>query len=258
MTLAMPDSTIVANLPDGYPAYLGYIDGDFDTAAELAKRFPGAQLVLLTVTGETLGAHGVRVSSGADAEPGDLTAAHAVEWMMSSTAIGERPVIYASTIGAAGYGMPAVLDALDRYAIGPHEVRLLSAHYGDGPHICGPATCRLIDVPMDGTQWTTMFKGLNGSDVDMSILADDFFGPPQSETERLVRELGIVRQGMTGDSVRTVQGLCGARLLATAPKVDGVFGTATASAVRRVQELGKITQDGVVGPLTWPVLLGVA
>jgi hypothetical protein len=258
MTIAMPDSVTVANLPPGYPAYLGYIDGRYNTAAELRKRFPGAQLVLLTVTGETLGAHGVRVSSGADAEPGDLTAAHAVEWVQTSAALGERPVIYASTVGATGYGMPGVLQQLAARGVDRQEVRLLSAHYGYGPHICGPNSCGLIDVPMDGTQWTTMAKGLNGSDVDMSMLADDFFGPPQSETERLVRELGIVRQGMTGEAVKTVQALCNARAPHPVLTIDGVFGPSTHGVVVAIQQSAHLALDGVVGPLTWPVLLGVA
>jgi hypothetical protein len=264
MTIAMPDSVTVANLPPGYPAYLGYTDGKFNTAAELAKRFPGAELVLLTVTGETLGAHGVRVSSGADAEPGDLTAAHAVEWVQTSAALGERPVIYASTVGATGYGMPGVLQQLAARGVDRQEVRLLSAHYGDGPHICGPNSCGLIDVPMDGTQWTAAFittTGGRNAVVDMSMLADDFFGPPQSETERLVRELGIVRQGDTGAAVERVQALCQIYLGTSGPKRDGVFGLYTKNAVTNVQHTAGFApadQDGVVGPQTWPVLLGVA
>jgi hypothetical protein len=256
MTIAMPDSTIVANLPPGYPAYLGYADGKFNTAAELAKRFPAAELVLLTVTGQTAGTHGVRVSSGADSEPGDLTATDAVAWVMTSAREGLRPVIYASTVGVADYGMPAVLSALRDAGIGRHEVRLLSAHYGWGPHICGPDSCQLINVEMDGTQWTTMAKGLNGTDVDMSMLADDFFGPPLSETERLVQELGIVRQGDTGAKVRTVQGLLVARGMVTT--VDGMFGPKTEAQVKLDQESAGIPADGIVGPQTWPVLLGVA
>jgi hypothetical protein len=258
MTIAMPDSVTVANLPDGYPAYLGYIDGRYNTAAELAKRFPAAELVLLTVDGSTRAAHGAKVDPGVDSELGNLTAAGAVDWVMSAPTAGLRPVIYASVIGSSGYGMPAVLHAMKVWGLERQEVRLLSAHYGDGPHICGPATCRLIDVPMDGTQWTTMFKGLNGSDVDMSMLADDFFGPPQSETERLVRELGIVRQGMTGEAVKTVQALCNARAPHPVLTIDGVFGPSTHGVVVAIQQSAHLALDGVVGPLTWPVLLGVA
>jgi peptidoglycan hydrolase-like protein with peptidoglycan-binding domain len=260
MTLAMPDSTIVANLPDGYPAYLGYADGRYNTAAELAKRFPAAELVLLTVSGQMIDAHGSRVSAGADDELFDLNARDAVGWAWGQLerVPGRLPVIYASVIGLPGYGMGDVIKAMSAIGMKRSQAKLLSAHYGDGPHICGPATCRLIDVPMDGTQWTTMFKGLNGSDVDMSILADDFFGPPQSETERLVRELGIVKRGDKGAMVWTVQGLCHARRPGAGPLMDGIYGPETMRVVEQLQAAAKLTVDGVVGPLTWPVLLGVA
>jgi len=257
--IAMPDSVTVADLPPGYPAYLGYVDGNWPTAAELAARFPGAQLVRLTVTGNTLQADGI------DVEPGNVNAADARVWVQRKLAAdpGFRPVIYASVQGAPNYGMADILARLNGNRISTSRVRLLSAHYGWGPHVCGPDSCRLISVPMDGTQWTSMFKGLNASDVDMSMLAEDFFGPVQTETERLVTELGIVRQGDTGAAVKTVQALCNARTAAqpvTPLKIDGVYGPETAQRVRglqRAQQSG-ITVDGVVGPATWPVLLGVA
>jgi Putative peptidoglycan binding domain len=261
MTLAMPDSVNVSNLPIGYPAYLGYIDGNFRTANALRSMFPGAELVLLTVTGSPVDAHGARVSPGSDAEPGDLTAARAVQWALEQLAAQVwRPVIYASIEGAQGYGMGDVTRALAAAGIPRDLVRLLSAHYGEGPHICGPASCKLSAVAMDGTQWTNDFVTRAGAVVDMSELAGDFFaGPGQSETERLVGELGIVRQGQAGAAVRTVQGLCNAREAGGAAlKIDGVFGIQTLSAVKFLQSLGKVTVDGIVGPQTWPVLLGVA
>jgi Putative peptidoglycan binding domain len=257
MTLQMPDSVNVSNLPAGYPAYLGYADGKFANGAQLRARFPAAELVLLTVTGETTAAHGARVSGGADAEPGNLTAAGAVWWAMSNK-LGEFPVIYASVTGEPGYGMADVLAELDAIGTGRDEVRLLSAHYGDGPHICGPRSCGLIGTEMDGTQWTDEAPAVNGHLVDMSVLRNDFFSLPQgdSETETLVTELGTVQQGDTGTAVETVQGL----LLARGQRVtlDGEFGPLTASAVRVRQIQSRLTADGIVGPQTWPVLLGVA
>lgn len=256
MTLAMADSVTVADLPPGLDAYLGYADGKYANAAELRKRFPATELVFLTVTGTSLGA------DGADIEPGNMDAAHGVQWAAQRIADnpGFRPVIYASVQGAPGYGMGDVLLALSGSGVDRYQLRLLSAHYGDGPHVCGPHSCGLIPVEMDGTQWTDQFRGVGGSDVDMSMLADDFFTvlPGSTETERLVGELGIVRQGDTGEIVKTVQALCGARLAGHGPAVDGIFGTYTVNAVKNVQHAAKLTQDGVVGPDTWPVLLGVA
>ncbi len=254
MTLAMPDSTVVANLPPGYDAYLGYIDGDYLTGPELAAKFPAAELVLLTVTGGTLEA------DGCDVENFDLTPSGGAAWAKRKlgTEPLSRPVLYASVDGMGG-----VLEALDIEGISWSSVRLLSAHFGEGAHICGPASCRLVPVEMDGTQWTSMFKGLNASDIDMSMLADDFFtrSTDLNWTERLVHELGTVSQGMTGAAVRTVQGLCNAREAGgpvTALVIDGVFGPATERMVRGLQQRDGITTDGIVGPQTWPVLLGVA
>lgn len=260
MTLAMPDSVNVNNLPVGYPAYLGYVDGQFNTAAALRGLFPEAELVLLTVTGSPVGAHGARVAAGSDAEPSDLTAARAVQWALKQLAAQVwRPVIYASIEGEPGYGMGDVAKALTAADIPRDLVRLLSAHYGEGPHICGPNSCKLSAVAMDGTQWTDSFTTPAGAVIDMSELAGDFFAQVQeSETERLVTELGIVRQGQTGAAVRTVQGLCNARAPHPVLTIDGVFGEQTDTAVRAEQHQAGITIDGIVGPQTWPVLLGVA
>lgn len=252
MTLAMPDSVRVADLPDGYDAYLGYVDGWYPTAAALRARFPGTPLVVLTVTGATLEAGGI------DCEPGNVNAYQAAAWVKwrLSHVPGSRPVVYASVSGWGGYGMGNVLAELGHQGIARSSVRLLSAHYGHGPHICGPDTCRAIDVPMDGTQWTDAYRTPAGAVVDMSMLAGDFFGRPETETERIVRELGIVRQGDSGEAVRTVQGLCVAR--GQDMPVDGDFGPVTRLAVIGLQGQARIAVDGVVGPQTWPVLLGVA
>jgi len=253
--IPMPDSVTVADLPPGYPAYLGYVDGNWPTAAELAQRFPLAQLVRLTVTGNTLQADGI------DVEPGNVNAADARVWVQKKLAAdpGFRPVIYASVQGAPNYGMADILARLNGNRISVSRVRLLSAHYGWGPHVCGPDSCRLISVPMDGTQWTSMFKGLNASDVDMSMLAADFFQtqPDSTETEKIMQKLPVVRQGMTGPAVRRVQGLVMAAGVVLT--LDGVYGARTVAAVQVVQEAAHLALvDGVVGPKTWPVLLGVA
>lgn len=263
MTIAMPDSVQVSDLPGGYTAYLGYADGDRPTAGPLADRFPGARRVILTVTGQVTGA-----ADGIDCEPGNVTAAQAALWAKSKlrASPGFRPVIYASVIGEPGYGMGDVTGNLRSLGITLSQVRLLSAHYGAGQHICGPASCKLIAFPMDGTQWTDEYweHGM-GAAVDMSALEPDFFaGQTRTETEKIVQELATVKLGSTGEPVRTAQGCLLARGYAIGVSgvltagVDGVFGQFTDSAVRQLQRKHGLADDGVVGPLTWPVLLGVA
>lgn len=251
MTIAMPDSVNVNNLNNGYNAYMGYADGEYPTAAQLAGLFPEANRVILTVTGATI------ACDGADIEPGNLNAAEGAAWAAGKLRAdpGSRPVLYASVEGDPGYGMDDVRDHLAALGVPVAEVRLLSAHYGAGAHICGPHSCDLIDIQMDGTQWTDAFATPAGKIIDMSMLQDNFFGPI-SETGVIVRELGIVRQGMTGAAVKTVQGLCNAR--GATLTIDGVFGNQTLSAVKFTQSLGKVTVDGIVGLQTWPVLLDIA
>ena len=267
MTLAMPDSVTVANLPDGYPAYLGYADGIFTTAAELAARFPDAHRVILTVTGNTLDCDGI------DCEPGNPDAASAAGWAgrKLDVAPGFRPVIYASVIGTPGYGMHDVLAHLFTLQIPVTKVRLLTAHYewksGVGAdlvnrHICGPSTCGLLPVSADGTQWTDVWPG-TAEVVDLSELRDNFFTtqPPstghQWTTEEIMQQLPVLAQGSTGTHVRT----CQFQLREKGRNeviIDGVYGPVTGAAVTAVQLDRHLMADGVVGSQTWPVLLGVA
>ena len=167
MTLTMADSIYPDNLPGGYDAYLGYVDGAWPTAALLPAKFPGKHTVSLTVKG------GSAVADGCDVENGDLSPQSGAEWVAQELAArGGRPVEYAS----AG-SMAAVLAELTARKIARSRVRLLSAHYGIGKHICHPATCP-VPVPMDGTQWTDSAPGVNGSRIDASLLLPDFFGTP--------------------------------------------------------------------------------
>jgi hypothetical protein len=170
MTLTMADSISPTNLPAGYDAYLGYVDGDWPTAKALRVKFPAAHILTVTVLG------GNAVADGCDVETGDLSPASGAAWALGRLADdAERPVIYAST-GV----MADVLGELAARKIGRSEVRLLSAHYTGERHICGPATCKLVDVAMDGTQWSDSAPGVGGTKIDASLLAGNFFGATTS------------------------------------------------------------------------------
>lgn len=253
----MPDSIYPGNIPKGYPAVLGYVDGKWATASRLPALFPGARVVTLTVFGTDLQADGV------DCEPGNVNAAGAAAWVKRKLAAspGPRPVVYASTAGEPGYGMPYVLAELYKLGIGANQVRKLSAHYGEGEHVCSPGRCGAT-FTADGTQWSSSFAGVGGAAIDMSLLNDDFFGatpvpaPATDWTEHIVQQLPTLQQGATGTYVRTVQFQLGEH--GHPVTVDGVLGPVTDQAVRALQAALHITQDGVVGPAqTWPALLGV-
>jgi hypothetical protein len=63
----------------------------------------------------------------------------------------------------------------------------------------------------------------------------------------------LVKQGSTGEEVRTVQYLVTAQGHPTV--VDGVFGPLTKAAVASFQTSRGLSSDGEVGPQTWPQLI---
>lgn len=260
MTIAMPDSIRVADLPAGYLAYLGYADGKWPTAAELAAKFPNAHRVILTVTGNTLDCDGI------DCEPGNPNSAQSADWCARKLAQspGSRPIVYASVLGDQWHGMGAVIADLNARGIPRSSVRLLSAHYGAGAHICGPRSCGLISSEMDGTQWTDTYSGVNGAMVDMSQLRDGFFTTPvTSWGDVLLATIPTVKQGDSGQAVANWQGLLVSHaygyLLGGSTTgnvmqqagVDGIFGAKTSEATVRFQTDRGLKGDGIVGQQTW-------
>jgi peptidoglycan hydrolase-like protein with peptidoglycan-binding domain len=63
----------------------------------------------------------------------------------------------------------------------------------------------------------------------------------------------VVKKGDTGGRVRAIQYLLDAR--GATLTVDGIFSTATENAVKAFQKKNMLTQDGIVGPNTWPKLI---
>lgn len=166
-TLTMYDSIYPDNLPPGADAYLAYVNGKWPTYAAVKARFPGKHVLGMTVFP---GAD----AEGCDCETGDLTPAQVPAFVKAQMARGVyRPVVYASTSNVTG-----VLADLSATGIARASIRLLSAHYGDGQHICGPTTCKWSGVPAcDGTQWTDAAPGTGGSKIDQSWLLPNFFDP---------------------------------------------------------------------------------
>ena len=66
----------------------------------------------------------------------------------------------------------------------------------------------------------------------------------------------ILREGMTGPSIRQVQERL--NVLGANPRLseDGIFGPRTAAAVRAFQQQRGLNADGIVGPITWNALFG--
>ena len=69
-----------------------------------------------------------------------------------------------------------ILPMLSQAGIARSTVRLWTAHYEVGQHICGPGSCGALSVNADGTQWTPNAV-VNGQTLvlDQSLLLENFF-----------------------------------------------------------------------------------
>jgi hypothetical protein len=164
----MFDSTDVAHLPAGADAYAGYTSGLWPTWAELQKRFTGkAHLVSIAINASE---HAVCL----DVEKGDALPSQVPAWVQTEHSRNvHRPIVYASASA-----MVEVLARLSAAGIKRDQVRLWSAHYGIGKHICGPTVSGCGFPAVDGTQWTDAAAGVGGAKIDESLLGADFFPPP--------------------------------------------------------------------------------
>jgi peptidoglycan hydrolase-like protein with peptidoglycan-binding domain len=228
----MYDSAFNDQFPPGGQAYAGYVDGhvgsqpNYDWAT---RHFPAAYHLSISVLGND--------ADCLDIESGAATVAMAAGWYQRQKARGaSRPCFYASASMMNSDLIPAVKAA----GIPRASFRLWSAHYTGTPHICGPATCKLLSIPADGTQWTDRKGSLN---ADQSLLADDFFGAEP-----------VLVQGMSGAPVAHLQ----QRLNAQGEKppliTDGLFGNLTLLALKAFQSAHGMIADGVVQPVTWAAL----
>jgi len=66
----------------------------------------------------------------------------------------------------------------------------------------------------------------------------------------------VLRIGSRGPAVTELQNLLNAKANGLLV-VDGIFGPATRTAVLNVQRFFELTQDGIVGPQTWGLLLAI-
>jgi hypothetical protein len=167
--------------PSGAAAYASYVDGgvgDQPNYGWVTARYPKADHLSVAIFPSD-------DADCLDIEPGAAEPADAAVWYERQIKRGVyRPCFYASASLMESSLIPIV-----RAAGFPRDrIRLWSAHYGEGQHVCGPASCRLTSIPMDGTQWTDSAGGRN---VDQSLLLPGFFAPQPSPDPRYGPPLGL-------------------------------------------------------------------
>ena len=178
MSLIMYDSVTVSQLPDGGFGYAGYVDGSFANFGELAKKFPLAHLLPITVTGD-VSAHAVAV----DDETGDANNPKATAFIKAKLA--------AKVWRPCAYTQASNLLALESYLSGipRSSYRLWSAHYTGVPHLCSRLVCGYGgDTQVDATQFASApYNYTLGRNIDISVLARNFFAaaPPAPQPARV-------------------------------------------------------------------------
>lgn len=158
----MYDSIEVEQIPSGARAVAGYVGGKWPTFAALVKAFPRARHLSIAISA-------TESADCLDIEPGDATPEQAAVWVRGRLHEGaRRPVVYASASQIDN--LVALLKAA---GVDRSRVRLWSAHYGRGRHLCGPHTCGEVrSTEVDGTQYDDRALGRN---LDVSVIRRDFF-----------------------------------------------------------------------------------
>ena len=151
--------------PSGAAAYAGYVDGSIGNQpnyAYIVSAFPKAQHLSIALFSSDN-------ADALDVEPGASIPSEIPAWYARQRDRGiQRPCVYAS----ASVMNDSILPVLSDAKVSRGAVRLWTAHYGEGEHICGPNTCGALGENADGTQWTPTAGGLV---LDQSLLLENFF-----------------------------------------------------------------------------------
>jgi hypothetical protein len=170
--ITMYDTILNNQFPAGAAAYAAYVDGSLGNQpnyAFIVSAFPKAEHLSIALFSSDN-------ADALDVESGASTPAEVPAWYNRQRARGiTRPVVYAS----ASTMNTDILSVLSQAGIARANVRLWTAHYGAGEHICGPGSCGALSENADGTQWTPSAGGLV---LDQSLLLGTFFTTPGTTT----------------------------------------------------------------------------
>jgi hypothetical protein len=176
--ITMYDTIYNNQFPANAQAYAAYVDGglgDQPNYAYIVKAFPKADHLSIALSSGN-NADALDVEAGA-ATPGEIPA-----WCTRQRSRGiQRPCVYASVSTM----QDSVLSVLSGAKIARSSVRLWTAHYGLGEHICGPTSCGALSTEADGTQWTSSALGLvlDQSELQSNFFTTDSTAPAETELQ---------------------------------------------------------------------------
>ena len=194
----MYDTIYNDQFPAGAAAYAAYVDGgigDQPNYAYIVSKFPKAQHLSVALFSENN-------ADALDVEPGASTPSDIPSWYAAQRKRGiQRPCVYAS----ASTMNSEILPVLSGAGIARNTVRLWTAHYEVGEHICGPDSCGALSINADGTQWTPN-AAVNGQtlDLDQSLLLDNFFSTDSNVTTEAELQSGSLNLGKNAKTLIAV------------------------------------------------------
>src|SRR5580693_3572929 len=184
--------------PPGAAAYAAYVDGNLGNQpnyAYIVAAFPKAQHLSVALFSNN-------DADTLDVEPGASVPSDVPAWYDAQRKRGiQRPCVYAS----ASTMNTEILPVLSGAGIARNTVRLWTAHYEVGEHICGPDSCGALSINADGTQWTpnAVVDGV-ALDLDQSLLLENFFTTDSTVTTEAELQSGQLNNGKNAHTVIAV------------------------------------------------------
>jgi hypothetical protein len=194
----MYDTILNDQFPPGAAAYAAYVDGNLGNQpnyAYIVRAFPKAQHLSIALFSSDN-------ADALDVEPGGSTPSEVPGWYAAQRKRGvQRPCVYAS----ASTMNNDILPVLSQNGIARSAVRLWTAHYDVGQHICGPDSCGALSIDADGTQWTpnAVVNGV-ALDLDQSLLDENFFTTDSTATTEAELQSGQLNLGKNARTVIAV------------------------------------------------------
>jgi hypothetical protein len=193
----MYDTITNDQFPPGADAYAAYVDGNLGNQpnyAFIVAAFPKAQHLSVSLFGNN--------ADALDVEPGASVPSDIPAWYNAQRKRGiQRPCVYASASAMNNEILPVLSGA----GIARATVRLWTAHYDVGQHICGPGSCGALSINADGTQWTpnAVVNGV-ALDLDQSLLLENFFTTDSSAPTEAELQSGQLNLGKNARTVIAV------------------------------------------------------